>query len=195
MKPSSLILIGASTGGPGRIHAILSSLNSQFQTPIVIAQHMASPFIPSFINQLQSISPLPVDEIGEGILLQNGHVYVCEVTTHFVTKNGNIWLEPSEQRNYSYNPEINILFHSASSLNPGIRRLAIILTGIGDDGAQGSLSLHNAGCECYFESEESSTVFGMPRRSKELVEEAKTGNMEDIIAAIHHFGENRVRMV
>ncbi|HEX5670112.1 MAG TPA: CheB methylesterase domain-containing protein [Sulfuricurvum sp.] len=195
MEPSSLILIGASTGGPGRIHTILSSLNPQFQSPIVIAQHMALPFIPSFIKQLQSISPLPVKEIGEGILVKNGHIYVCAVTSHFVTKNGEIWLEPSEEKDYSYNPEINILFHSASSLNNCIRRLAIILTGIGDDGAQGSLALHEAGSECYFENEESATVFGMPRRSKELVEEAKTGNMSDIIAAIHQFGEKHVRMV
>ncbi len=195
MEPSSLILIGASTGGPGRIHTILSSLSPQFQSPIVIAQHMALPFILSFIKQLQSICTLPVKEIGEGVLIQNGHIYICAVTSHFVTKNGEIWLEPSQERTYSYNPEINILFHSASSLNPCIRRLAIILTGIGEDGAQGSLSLHKAGCECYFENEESATVFGMPCRSKELVKEAKTGNMSDIITAIHQFGEKNVRMV
>lgn len=66
--------------------------------------------------------------------------------------------------------------------------MGIILTGIGDDGAKGSLDLYNAGGKCYFENEESATVFGMPRRAKELVPDALTGNMEDLITAIKQFG-------
>lgn len=195
MKPSSLILIGASTGGPGRIHSILASLDSQFRGSIIIAQHMASPFIPSFIKQLQSNSSLCIHEIGKGIRIENGNVYVCTVTSRLIDKYGDIWLEPSDAVDYPYNPQIDTLFHSASQLDFKIKRLGVILTGIGDDGAKGALELYQSKGECYFENEESATVYGMPRRAKELVEQAKTGSMQDIIDAIKEFGGSNVRVV
>lgn len=195
MSINKLLLIGASTGGPGRIHAILSSLDPAFEGSIVIAQHMASPFIPSFIKQLQSNTLLSIHEVGDGIRMENGHIYVCSVTSRLIGKHGGIWIEPTGEDDYPYNPEINTLFHSASYLDSAIRRLGVILTGIGEDGAKGALSLYLSGGECYFENEESATVYGMPRRAKELVEQAKTGSMDDIINAIKNFGVSHVRMV
>lgn len=195
MSISKLLLIGASTGGPGRIHTILSSLDPSFEGAIVIAQHMASPFIPSFIKQLQSNSLVSIHEIGEGMRVEDGHIYVCSVTSRLIGRHGDIWIEPAGEDDYPYNPEINTLFHSASHLSSTIKRLGVILTGIGEDGAKGALSLYQSGGECYFENEESATVYGMPRRAKELVENAKTGSMDDIINAIKNFGGSHVRMV
>lgn len=190
-----MILIGASTGGPGRIHSILGALDCRFEGAIIIAQHMAAPFIPSFIHQLQSNSPLTIHEINNGVKVENGNAYVCAVTSRLVTRYQEIWIEPAPEGNYPYNPEIDTLFHSASSLGTEIRRLGVILTGIGEDGAKGALSLYRSGGKCYFENEESATVYGMPRKAKELVQEAPTGSMETIIEAIKHFGDSRVRVV
>lgn len=156
---------------------------------------MASPFIPSFIKQLQSNSFLSIHEVGNGVRVENGHVYVCAVTSRLIDRHGGVWIEPADEDDYPYNPEINTLFHSASHLDSAIKRLGVILTGIGEDGAKGALSLYQSGGKCYFENEESATVYGMPRRAKELVESAKTGSMNDIIETIQHFGGSHVRMV
>jgi two-component system chemotaxis response regulator CheB len=195
MKNFPLIFIGASTGGPGRIHTILSSLRDDFRGTIIIAQHMAKAFIPSFIKQLDRLTSLNIREIGSGVLVEHSTIYVCEVTSRIVSRGADLWLEPVQELEHFYNPEINTLFHSGALLDSSIERIGIILTGIGDDGALGALALSNSGAKCYFESEESATVFGMPRCAKELVQTGCVGSMDDIVKVILHFGGCDVRMV
>jgi len=188
MEIHSIVLIGASTGGPGRIHDIIQSLPSNYGPAVIIAQHMAEPFIPSFVKQLNLSSMLPVHDARKPIKIENGHIYVCGITSHLKTDNFTITLEPLICDHYPYNPHIDPLLSSASLLSTSIRKMGVILTGIGDDGARGALDLYNAGSECYFENEESATVYGMPRRAKELVPDALTGTMPEIITAIQRFG-------
>lgn len=188
MNISSLILIGASTGGPGRIYSILSALEGHFSGTIIIAQHMSAPFVPSFIHQLQSIVSIPICAVDKPQKIECGHIYICSVTSELVQKSGEIWLEPSVEGDYPYNPQIDRLFTSAALLPARLNRLGVILTGIGDDGAQGCLSLYESGGACLFESEESAIVYGMPRRAKELVNCADVGGIEDIIERIKEFG-------
>lgn len=195
MEKFPLIFIGASTGGPGRIHTILSALSHDFGGTIIIAQHMAKEFIPSFIKQLRGLTSMNIEEISSGVAVVPSTIYVCEVTSHLVTKEGQLWLEPVLEVEHFYNPEINTLFHSGAHIDQSIKRIGIILTGIGDDGALGALELSNSGAQCYFESEESATVFGMPRCAKELVTSGCVGSMEDIVKIIQHFGGSNVRMV
>lgn len=192
MEKFPLILIGASTGGPGRIHTIISSLSHDFRGTIIIAQHMGEAYISGFIKQLRGLTPLNIEEIGSGIAIGSGTIYVCEVTSQLVTKEGRLWLEPVLGLEHFYNPEINTLFHSASLVDQFIERIGIILTGIGDDGALGASALSQAGAQCYFESEESATVFGMPRCAKELVPSGWVGSMDDIVKVIQHFGSSDV---
>ncbi|HEX5329945.1 CheB methylesterase domain-containing protein [Sulfuricurvum sp.] len=195
MNISSLILIGASTGGPGRIYSILSALDQHFEGTIVIAQHMCASFIPSFVTQLQTIVPLPISSVEHPIKIERGTIYVCSVTSHLFQKNGEIWLEPMGEGEYHYNPQIDRLFSSASLLPRSLKRLGVILTGIGDDGAEGSLELYESGGDCLFESEESAIVYGMPRRAKELVCNGNVGSIEEIIERIKGYGDAHVRMV
>lgn len=196
MAPSSLILIGASTGGPGRIHTLLSSLNPEFEGTIIIAQHMAAPFITSFAAQLQSIAPLRVLEIIEPVRIENATAYVCHTTSRVVERNGELWIEPAPENDYPFNPEINTLFLSVSALHSSIATMGVILTGIGEDGALGAKALYDAGGICYFENDASATVYGMPRRAKELVPQGRSGSIASIAAAIEAFGGGRhVRMV
>lgn len=194
MNISALILIGASTGGPGRIYSILSALDNHFEGTIIIAQHMSAAFIPSFINQLQSIVPLPISSVEHPLKIENRHIYVCSVTSRLFQKNGEIWLEPMEEGDYPYNPQIDRLFSSAAALPSSLKRLGVILTGIGDDGAIGSLSLYDSGGECLFESEDSAIVYGMPRRAKELVSSGNVGSIGEIIDRIKEYGGLHVRM-
>ncbi len=192
MDISSLILIGASTGGPGRIYSILSALDNHFEGTIVIAQHMSAPFVPSFVHQLQSIASLPICAVEEACSVQKAHIYICSLTTRLIAKNGSVWLEPMEEGDYPYNPCIDHLFASAAHLPRSLKRLGVILTGIGDDGAAGSLSLFESGGECLFESEASAVVYGMPRRAKELVGCAEVGGIDEIVERIRRFGASGV---
>lgn len=196
MNITALILIGASTGGPGRMYSILSALERSFNGTVIIAQHMGTPFIQSFVHQLQSIASLPISAVTLPTVLERGHVYVCSVTSCLFMKDGEIVLIPAEEDGeYPYNPQIDILFSSASTLPCTLKRLGVILTGIGDDGAVGSLELFESGGECLFESEESAIVYGMPRRAKELVSAAGVGSVDEIIKRIQEFGGSDVRMV
>lgn len=195
MENFPLILIGASTGGPGRIHAIVSSLGADFKGTVVIAQHMGAPFIPSFIKQLAALTPLRVSDMNTRTEIHRASVYVCSVTSHFISEDGKLWVEPAMQQEYFYNPQINVLFESAAHIDPSIKRIGIILTGIGDDGAKGALALSTAGAQCYFENEQSATVYGMPRCAKELVPAGHMGSIEEIIEVIQDFGGKNVRMV
>lgn len=195
MNITALILIGASTGGPGRIYSILSSLERHFGGTVIIAQHMSAPFIPSFVHQMQSITPLPIVAVTSPIKLERGEIYICSITSRLSQKEGEIWLEPMEEGNYPYNPQIDLLFSSASHLSPALKRLGVILTGIGDDGALGSLSLYESGGDCLFESEASSIVYGMPRRAKELVCDGNVGSIDEIIERIKEYGGANVWMV
>lgn len=188
MNISSLILIGASTGGPGRIHSILSALENHVRGAVIIAQHMSAPFVPSFIHQLQSIVSIPILSVDEPQKITDGNIYVCSVTSELILKSGEIWLEPMEEGDYPYNPHIDRLFISASFLPHTLNRLGVILTGIGEDGALGSLSLYNSGGKCLFESEDSAIVYGMPRRAKELVNKGDVGSIDEIIERIRDFG-------
>jgi two-component system chemotaxis response regulator CheB len=188
MTISSLILVGASTGGPGRIYSILSALDNRFEGTIVIAQHMAASFIPSFIHQLQSVVPLPIESVEESVRLEKGKIYICSVTTQMYTQHQEVWLEPLGEEGYAYNPQIDVLFASAAKLPSSLRRLGIILTGIGEDGALGSLALYESGGGCLFESEASAIVYGMPRRAKELVCNGNVGSIEEIIDRVKEYG-------
>jgi two-component system, chemotaxis family, protein-glutamate methylesterase/glutaminase len=195
MNISSLILIGASTGGPGRIFSILSALDGGFEGTIVVAQHMNASFIPSFIHQMQSVSPLPILPITDPLVLEKSHVYICSLTSRVFLRHSQVWIEPMEEGDYPYNPQVDKLFSSAAHLPAGLKRLGVILTGIGDDGAQGSLELYESGGACLFESEESAIVYGMPRRAKEVVCEGSVGSIDEIIEVIKEYGGHNVRMV
>lgn len=188
MKVSSLVLIGASTGGPGRIYSILESLDDDFNGTIVIAQHMNESFFESFVHQLKALSKLPVSLVNREQPLECCQVYVCSKTSRLIQKKGEIWIEPTNMKGFSYNPQIDILFSSAASLPSSLKRLGVILTGIGEDGALGALQLFQSGGKCIYESELSAIVFGMPRRAKELNPDANIGDISEIIRFIRTFG-------
>lgn len=184
-----LIIIGSSTGGPGHIDKILKGLKSNFAGSIVIAQHMSPHFIESFARQIGTISPLEVHVVTDGMMLQPSAVYVCSGECQIITEDHRLVFKQQQPQDTIYTPDIDTLFCSAAHLSRGVERFGIILTGIGEDGAKGSLELFNSGGKCMFESEESAIVYGMPRRAIELVPQADVGNISQIVNAINRFGE------
>lgn len=158
-----VVLIGASTGGTEALRALLGALPAGFP-PVLVVQHMPETFTRHFAERLDQTCQMEVREAQGGESLQWGRVLIAPGHSHLMlAQRGGQWrcqLEASEKRNH-HRPSVDVLFESALDL--GKRVHAVLLTGMGRDGAQGMLSLRDAGASTICQSERSCLVFGMPR--------------------------------
>ena len=187
-----LILIGASTGGPGHIKKILSSLGSDFKTPIIIAQHMNSIFISTFVLLFDDETGMRVFETRDGMEIEDGKVYICNKSISLKKSGYSLKIEESNKESL-YNPSIDLLFNSALDVVDNVDIMAVLLTGIGDDGAKGLSNLQKKGAICIAESEESAIVYGMPKKAVELNPQIKSKSLKSIIDEIKKFDKNSER--
>lgn len=190
-----IILIGASTGGPGHINTILKELPKNFHAAVVIAQHMSLPFVPSFVKQLSTLTSYRVLNVIDNMIVVPSTIYICTGETRLVEQDGEICFALNAHSHSLYTPDIDMLFLSAASLPSHLRKMGVILTGIGEDGTLGVEALHQSGGYCLFENEASSIVYGMPRSASERVPEAEVGSLTQIVEKIIVFGADHVGMV
>lgn len=166
-----VLLVGASTGGPGLIEQICSVLPSGFPYPVCIVQHMPEQFTSAFATRLDRTSTLPVVESKHNMELSNGCIYVAKggAHLHFARKvSGRIVLrEESSKGSHFFQPSVDEMFESALKVFSGDQIIAVLLTGIGDDGADGMVAIKKAGGFTIGESEETATVYGMPKEAYE----------------------------
>jgi len=164
-----IILIGSSTGGPGLIEQICAALPANFQYTVCIVQHMPEQFTEAFAEQLNRSSVLPVLESKQNLELLPGHIYLARGGVHmnFAQKaSGTIVFREDREKGVSFfQPSINNMMKSALSVFDAESLIGVILTGIGDDGADAMVTLKNAGAYTLGESEESATVYGMPKEA------------------------------
>lgn len=182
-----LILIGTSTGGPGHLKKILSKLHVGFDIPIVIAQHMNEVFIKSFVKQFDDELPFDFYLASDKHIIKSSSMYICGNHCEFNEAKLGLMLEKADNVDSHYNPSVNHLFMSAVKLCSKYDVLAILLTGIGSDGAMGLSKLQEAGATCIAESEESAIVFGMPKKAAELNSAIKVMNLERIADYVKNF--------
>jgi two-component system chemotaxis response regulator CheB len=188
MKKKKLILIGSSTGGPGHLEKILSALPHDFSSTIIIAQHIAHIFLPSMIKSMNARCAVEVIQAGENEIIRAPIVVFASkniTNLHYNPINGLCLRKCTEISHYQ--PCVDSLFASASKLSSHYDILACQLTGIGDDGAQGMLSLREAGALCINENEQSSIVYGMPKAAYDLGASSQELSLEQIIAKIITF--------
>ncbi|MEA3370338.1 MAG: chemotaxis protein CheB [Campylobacterota bacterium] len=186
LELKKLVLIGASTGGPGQIEKILKSVPKLQNTSIIIAQHMVQNFMSSFANRLQSSSNNPVSVIQNKQRLQSANIYLCDGKTQLNSQN-NSEFSRSPANNNSYNPDINILFDSFIPLCSDAEILCIILTGIGNDGVEACQNLSQNGAKCLTESSKSAIVDGMPSHARAAVSNIEVGDINMITQKISAF--------
>ena len=189
MKPK-IVLIGASTGGPGHLKRILSSLGSSYNGSIIIAQHMNSAFIPSFIGQFNSELHLNVFSIEHARELNVSSIYFCPFNCTLKKHRFAMEVEPALYNDTPYNPSVDTLFLSAVPYTKDADILAVLLTGIGHDGALGLSELQKNGASCIAESEKSAIVYGMPKRAIEINPLISVMSLDEIIRSIKTFGES-----
>lgn len=185
-----IVLIGASTGGPGHLKKILSAISTTYTGAIVIAQHMNATFIPSFISQFQNELSLPVHAVDQRMPLKQSNIYICPQNCHLIRGDFSPSIEPVKEGETPYNPSIDTLFSSSVAQIKDTEILAVLLTGIGHDGANGLSELQKNGATCIAESEKSAIVFGMPKRAVEINPNIVALALDDIIQTIKKFGES-----
>ncbi|TLS74897.1 chemotaxis-specific protein-glutamate methyltransferase CheB [Mariprofundus erugo] len=160
-----VIAIGTSTGGPQALSAVLTPLPASMRTPIVITQHMPGLFIRSLAERLDRETQLTCHVAEEGMPLLAGHVYLAPGNVHLeVNRVGGI-LKASlvdGPKVHHCKPAVDPMFFSLRRLAPTVRTLAVVLTGMGSDGAAGAAALASAGGFVIVQDEASSTVWGMP---------------------------------
>lgn len=156
-----LCVIGASTGGPVALHQILERIPAAFPLPIVIVQHMPVGFTQPFAARLNRLSRLQVSEASQGDQLRPGCVLVVPAGRHLrVTPS--LTVELVTQADAKYVPSVDITMKSAARARPG-GVLGILLTGMGQDGAEGMAAIRASGGFTIGESEATCVVYGMSR--------------------------------
>ncbi|MBA3554506.1 MAG: chemotaxis-specific protein-glutamate methyltransferase CheB [Gemmatimonadales bacterium] len=157
-----LCVIGASTGGPAALQRILERIPATFPVPMLVVQHMPAGFTRPFAARLDALCRLDVGEAVEGEKLLPGRVRIAPAGRHLrVTTNLAVVLS-EEAADAKHVPSIDLAMKSAGRARPG-RVLGILLTGMGEDGAEGMVALRAGGGVTIAESEESCVVYGMPR--------------------------------
>ncbi|ABY34081.1 MAG TPA: chemotaxis response regulator protein-glutamate methylesterase [Chloroflexus aurantiacus] len=164
-KEYAILAIAASTGGPAALQTILRDLGSSFPLPIVIAQHVTSGFMRAFADWLASTIPLSVHVVEQETPILPGHVYLpCDDHHLEIVRQHVVTIKRSTPHD-RYCPSADHLFSSVAH-HYGSRAIGVILTGMGDDGAQGLLELARAGGTTFGQDEASCVVYGMPKMAK-----------------------------
>ena len=162
--PFRAIMIAASTGGPEALTRILPVLASGCPVPIFVVQHLPRDFTKLFAASLSRRCNIRVVEAAEGTTVEPGVVYVAQGGKHLILSSADGRVTTSFSDSPAENgcrPAADVLFRSASVAYRG-RVLAVVLTGMGVDGAKGAAVLKRSGARIIVQDEATSVVWGMP---------------------------------
>ena len=159
-----IVLIGASTGGPPAIERILRDLGASIPVPVAVVQHMPAGFTRAFADRLNAYLPLHVREATDREPLLPSTVYIAPGGRHLtvVWDGGGLTAVLSDDPTATHRPSVDALFTSAAAA-VGRRAIAVLLTGMGHDGAAGMADLSRAGARTLAQDEATSVIYGMPR--------------------------------
>ncbi|CAN7642484.1 chemotaxis protein CheB [Pararhizobium sp. LjRoot235] len=163
-RSASIGIVGitASTGGPAAIRSILKNVSAGFPAPILIVQHISSGFIEGVAVSLDATVPLKVKVAEDGERLKPGTVYLAPDGHQLGVSGRTRICVTDDAAGYSFKPSGSYLFSSIARAFK-TESLAVVLTGMGDDGTEGLRSLRKAGGKVIAQDEMSSIIFGMPK--------------------------------
>jgi two-component system, chemotaxis family, protein-glutamate methylesterase/glutaminase len=162
----SVIGICASVGGPRALELVLSRIPADYATPILVVQHMAPGFIGGLVEWIGARIAVPVRLAADGEPLRGGVTFAPD-GAHLVLDNANSTRLDSETDAGRHRPSGDMLLESLARVAAG-RAVAVVLTGMGSDGARGLAAVGAAGGRTIAQDEPSSVVYGMPRAAAEL---------------------------
>jgi len=165
-----LVVIGVSTGGPSTLEEILPQLPADFPFPIIIAQHMPASFTGSFAQRMNQNCMLEVVEVTGPVEIKPGTIYIArggaDVAVGARVGKLTVLVKPQSPK-YLWHPSVELLGRSILEHCEAEHIIAVMLTGMGNDGADAFAEIKKQGGRTIAESEESAVIFGMP---KELID-------------------------
>lgn len=177
----SIVAVGTSTGGPKALQTVLSKIPKDFPAPIVIVQHMPSGFTKSLAKRLNNLCHIAVEEAVDGQPLKPGTAYIAPGNYHMaVNESLDLCIYHDRERD-GHRPSVNILFESIARLDE-VNKVAVILTGMGKDGAAGVREIKKYDQEAIIivESIETAIIHGMPRATLETGYVSEITRLENI---------------
>ncbi len=178
-KGENLVVIGSSSGGPEALAKILKGLPKDFQAAVVIVQHVDAQFSEGLAKWLDQQTPLTVRLAKDGEKPQKGEVLLAGTDDHLVMSKDGILGYTPEPKNMPYRPSVDVFWHSLSEHQTD-NVTAVLLTGMGKDGAQGMLELKEQGVHTIVQDEKSCAVFGMPKAAIDVGAAVEVIAIEDI---------------
>jgi two-component system chemotaxis response regulator CheB len=166
---SKVVAIGISTGGPNSLEYMLGHLPADFPAAILVVQHMPAGFTQAFAKRLNESCSLDVKEAQSGDLLAAGRVLVCPGDRHMRVRRmplGDVAVLSDDDKVNGHRPSVDVLYRSVAQ-EFGADSVGLIMTGMGEDGAEGLGVMKAAGAYTIAQDEASSVVFGMPRAAIE----------------------------
>ncbi len=164
-KSCEVLLLGSSTGGPQALACVLAGLPANFPVPIVVVQHMPPVFTRHLADRLNQMSALEVSEATHGDELRPGRVLIAPGGFHLELQRQGLAVKTLLQQGPPENscrPAVDVLFRSAANVF-GAGCLALVLTGMGQDGLRGAQDIFHVGGTILAQDEATSVVWGMPR--------------------------------
>lgn len=165
-QPPRLIVIGCSTGGPDALARVIPDLPVDWKIPVVVVQHMPAGFTQSLALRLNEASEVEVVEVTDGELLKPGKIFIAKGGAQLKFSGdaaGKVVLRLTDDPPENFcRPAVDYTLRSAAAIF-GNRTLALILTGMGQDGAAGCRAVHDVGGRVFAQHPEGCTVYGMPR--------------------------------
>ncbi len=186
-----LVLVGTSTGGPPALEALLTGLPADFPWPILVAQHMPASFTGALAKRLDRLCALSVTEVTRRTLVAPGCVYVGRGDADLVVSRsgaGVVVMAAPSQPGYPWHPSADRMVRTAMEHLAPSQLIGVLMTGMGNDGAEAMTRLHEAGGRAIAEAEETAVVWGMPG---ELV---KAGGA-DYTLPVHEIAAHLQKMV
>jgi two-component system, chemotaxis family, protein-glutamate methylesterase/glutaminase len=190
-KGDGLVLVGTSTGGPPALEQFLTGLPASFPWPLLIAQHMPASFTGQLARRLDKLCSLTVREVSAPTPLQPGFAYIGRGDADLiVTRRGAavVAMAAPTQVGYPWHPSTDRLVRTAMNYMAPSQLIGVLMTGMGNDGAEAMALLHQQGGRIIAESEETAVVWGMPGELVKL-------NGADYVLPLPEIAENLLRLV
>lgn len=186
-RRADVVVLGISTGGPQALRYLIPRFPADFSTPIVVVLHMPVGYTAMYAQRLNEISALNVVEAGEGDVIRAGTMYLAPAGHHLTFARGpdgvvkaHLDLAPAEAQ---HRPSVDVLFRSAAETF-GERVLAVVMTGMGNDGLVGTAHIVAKGGRVLTEAESSCVVYGMPRAVVEAGMSNRIAALSEMSAAV-----------
>jgi two-component system chemotaxis response regulator CheB len=160
-----LVAIGASTGGPPALEAVLACLPADFPLPVVVVQHISAGFLEGLVQWLGGRVPLPV-RVAEERQRATPGIWFAPDGAHLLVESSLRFTLDWETVSGSHRPSVDMLFESVAA-SAGEESVGVVLTGMGRDGAAGTEAIRSAGGLVVAQDEGTSAVYGMPRAAAE----------------------------